>query len=294
MYEPHGRYNDAGAQHEPHASEGWPQPDHPYAHPNYLYAHPDCEHPHHEYDCPHTPVAQQPLTSFAPDAAWDPAEELAELLADQASADQNAFPPPADPAEADGGAAAGDPLSDLSQITSELPVMRPVPGHRRVRQRRPAPYPLQRVSFFLAAVAAVIVAMVSVFGGMATYDPLRHIADLHTTWGAACWPLLVYGPWMVASLCVLRAALHRRHAVHSWAVVLLFSGVAMLLCVAQAPRTFTGIAAAALPAVASLACFHQIVRQITLTRPPRRTVHRRRQAAPRPTATARPKGNVRR
>lgn len=45
----------------------------------------------------------------------------------------------------------------------------------------------------------------------------------------AWWPLLVYGPWLVASLSVLRAALHRRRAVHSWAVVLLFSHIAMVL-----------------------------------------------------------------
>jgi hypothetical protein len=93
------------------------------------------------------------------------------------------------------------------------------------------------------------------------------------------WPLLVYGPWLVASLAVLRSALHQRRAVHSWAVVLLFSAIAMLLCIAQAPRTLSDAAAAALPGLAALVCFQQIVRQITLTRPPRRAVtprHRQR------------------
>ncbi|CAM5737039.1 hypothetical protein SALBM311S_04116 [Streptomyces alboniger] len=69
--------------------------------------------------------------------------------------------------------------------------------------------------------------------------------------------------WIVAST---PAALHQRRALHSWFVVLLFSSVAMALCVTQAERTFT--IAAALPALASLACFQQLVRQITLTLPP--------------------------
>lgn len=91
------------------------------------------------------------------------------------------------------------------------------------------------------------------------------------------WPLLVYGPWTVASLSILRTALHRRRAVHSWFIVLLFSSVAIMLCVAQADRTFTGIAGASLPALASLACFQQLVRQITLTLPPRQGTRRHRQ-----------------
>jgi hypothetical protein len=37
-----------------------------------------------------------------------------------------------------------------------------------------------------------------------------------------------------------------------------------------------GRAAAALPSFASLACFQQLVRQITLTRPPRRPLRRHR------------------
>jgi len=109
------------------------------------------------------------------------------------------------------------------------------------------------------------------------YAPLQHVASDTQGGAVPWWPVLIYGPWMVASLSILRTALHQRRAVHSWCVVLLFSSLAMMLCMAEAERTFTGIAAAALPAVASLACFQQLVRQITLTRPPRQSTSRHRQ-----------------
>lgn len=64
----------------------------------------------------------------------------------------------------------------------------------------------------------------------------------------------------------------------------------MILCMAEAKRTFTSVAAAGLPIVASLACFQQLVRQITLTRPPRQrtSLHRQRSTARHPES---PKAN---
>ncbi|MFG2262661.1 DUF2637 domain-containing protein [Streptomyces sp. NPDC048720] len=172
----------------------------------------------------------------------------------------------------------GDPLENLARIASELPPIRRHPaGHRKVRTRKLRITWLQTVSFLIAALAAVIVAMVSVFGGLAAYAPLQHIAASTRSGPLHWWPLLVYGPWMVASLSILRTALHRRRALHSWCVVLLFSSVAMTLCVAEAERSFTGVAAAVLPALAALTCFQQLVRQVTLTRPPRQRISRHRQ-----------------
>ena len=172
----------------------------------------------------------------------------------------------------------GDPMENLARITSELPPIRHHPaGHRKVRTRKLRITWLQTVSFLIAALAAVIVAMVSVFGGLAAYAPLQHIAAKTRSGPLHWWPLLVYGPWMVASLSILRTALHRRRALHSWCVVLLFSSVAMTLCVAEAERSFTGVAAAVLPALAALTCFQQLVRQVTLTRPPRQRISRHRQ-----------------
>ncbi|MFE7900600.1 hypothetical protein ACFU3E_24430 [Streptomyces sp. NPDC057424] len=235
-----------------------------------------------------------PLTP--PDPTWDPAEELAfileEALGEQAARipgprDENRVPAPApvpasvaDPAPA---SAPGTHMRRLQDITEELPPVRDVPRrHRKVRTRKAAGV-LRTTSFLVAALAAVIASAVSLLSGMVAYDPLRLVAVSPAARGLRTWwPLLVYGPWLVGSLSVLRAALHQRRAVHSWCVVLVFSCIAVLLCVVQAPRTILGTAAAALPGLAALACFQQVVRQITLTRPPMRSVPRHRvgQAAP--------------
>ncbi|WP_221357244.1 DUF2637 domain-containing protein [Streptomyces beigongshangae] len=228
------------------------------------------------------------------DSAWDPVEELTYLLQDAVSADpgvaQQDVAAPQDTAVHQGAAVprqrheepvdlglTGDPMDNLATITAELPPIRSHPaGHRKVRVRKVRFTWLQTVSFLIAALAAVIVSMVSVFGGIVSYVPLRHVASHTQSAAAVWWPLLVYGPWMMASLSILRAALHQRRAAHSWFVVLVFSSVAMALCAAQADRTFTGIAAAVLPALAALSCFQQLVRQITMTRPPRQSVPRHR------------------
>jgi hypothetical protein len=227
------------------------------------------------FSVPHTADAfAEPLAP--PDADWDPAEELAYMLQDskeqQPTAVHDEDPSALTPA-------AGTPLANLQRITAELPALR---GRRRARRRtrcRRGIRPLRAASLTIAALVAVIASSVSLLSGMAAYGPLRLTAAEQSPHGVvAWWPLLVYGPWLVASLSVLRAALHRRRAVHSWAVVLLFSAIAMLLCVLQAPRTLGDTAAAALPGLASLVCFQQVVRQVTLSRPPRRAVPRHRQA----------------
>ncbi|MEW2450540.1 hypothetical protein AB0896_23790 [Streptomyces parvulus] len=219
-----------------------------------------------------------PETLVPPEPGWDPAEELAYLLQD--AVEQQ---PPAVPYVMEASATSpvpGTPLGNLQEITAELPPLRDAAptSHRRVR--RPKVSRLRAASLFVAALAAVIAASVSLFGGMVAYEPLRLAAVARTRGSVVSWwPLLVYGPWLVASLAVLRSALHQRRAVHSWAVVLLFSAIAMLLCIAEAPRTVNDGAAAALPGLASLVCFQQVVRQITLTRPPRRAVPRHRPRA---------------
>ncbi|MDN3297017.1 DUF2637 domain-containing protein [Streptomyces ficellus] len=231
-----------------------------------------------------------PRPPYGPlDAPWDPTEELAFLLQDAMASEQAAGQPPAPPAEPHEAAPDHGSLAGLTRITATLPPIKPAgPGHRKSRSRS-LTWP-QTASLTLAALAAAIVSMVSVFGGMVTYAPLRHVAEARTHSAVVgWWPLLVYGPWLVASLSVLRAALHQRRAVHSWSVVLLFSTMAILLCVAQAPRTFTDVAAAALPALAALACFQQLVRQITLTRPPRQAAPRHRSTSPPPTGAGRPR-----
>ncbi|WP_371670410.1 DUF2637 domain-containing protein [Streptomyces sp. NBC_00289] len=209
------------------------------------------------------------------DSGWDPVEELAYLLQEAVPAGQGAGASPPR-SESPSGIEFTDPMEGLAQITAQLPpIRRSSAGHRKTRAGKLRLRWLQTGSFVIVAFVAVIVAMVSVFGGMVAYEPLQNISSGTTSGMIPQWPLLVYGPWMVASLSILRTALHQRRALHSWFIVLLFSSVAIMLCVAQADRTFTGIAGAALPALASLACFQQLVRQITLTLPPRQAPRHR-------------------
>lgn len=202
---------------------------------------------------------------------WDLEGDLARLL--QGTGAIPTVPPPA----------ASVPIEEPVHSTGPIPVRSPSPAHvrgrgkrRRVRFRMPTMPWLQLISLIFAAMTTVIVAMLSVLGGMISYRPLRYLASPSTSESmAAWWPLLVYGPWLVASLSVLRAALHRRGAAHSWAVVVLFSTIAVFLCVAHAPRNAPSMAVAGLPPVAALVSFHQLVRQITLNTPPRHALPRR-------------------
>jgi Protein of unknown function (DUF2637) len=143
---------------------------------------------------------------------------------------------------------------------------------------------LQVLSLAAVTFTAVIVVFLSALGGILSYDPLRGLAATGAPGGLArLWPLLVYGPWLVASVSILRAAAYRRRAAHSWAVVVLFATITGTLCVVQAPKTVTGVAVTVLPALTILVSFHQFVRQLTLTSPPRH-------ALPRRTATHPPEG----
>ncbi|MFI1255047.1 DUF2637 domain-containing protein [Streptomyces netropsis] len=127
------------------------------------------------------------------------------------------------------------------------------------------------LSSTLAALTALIVAAASMLGGVISYPILENLAAPYVPRGLCpWWPPLVYGPWLVAALSILRAAVHQRRAAHSWGVLLLFSGLAVALCVSHAPMSLPSLGVAALPPVTALACFHQMTRQITLTRPPRR------------------------
>jgi hypothetical protein len=213
-----------------------------------------------------------------PDPGWDPVEELAYLLQEAVPAEQAATTVPPPRGESSSGGDFADPMENLAQITAQLPpIRRSSTGHRKIRVRKPRLKWLQTGSFVIVAFVAAIVAVVSFYCGVVAYRPLQNITSGTKSGMIPWWPLLVYGPWLVASLSILRTTLHQRRAWHSWFIVLLFSSVAMMLCVAQADRTFTGIAGAALPALACLACLQQLVRQITLTLPPRQGTPRHRQ-----------------
>ncbi|MFF4853172.1 hypothetical protein [Streptomyces sp. NPDC001194] len=245
----------------------------------------------------HIGMGYPPLGPAQEHGAWDPAEELACLLQQGMSGDQAA---PFDRVVFD---EVDDTMSTTGLMTGVPGIGSPGIGpagvgpagvgptgirpteaeasgrhHRRtVRPKAPAVALMRTGSVCTSVLVALIAAVVSIFSGLAICDALRHSAAPHTGHDVVSWwPLLIYGPWMVASLSILRAALHQRRAVHSWSIVLLFSTLATLLCVAQAPRALPAQAAATLPAIAALACFQQLVRQITLTRPPRQQTPRHR------------------
>ncbi|PKW10005.1 hypothetical protein SAMN05428944_2825 [Streptomyces sp. 1222.5] len=210
-----------------------------------------------------------------PDSSWDPAEELAFIL--QETIEQQPRIPAARDEDFFAQPRVKTPREALAEMSAELPPVKSPPrGHRRVRARQ-RPSKIRIASHFIAVVVTSVASAVSIFGGLIAYDPLRFVAmSRMQTDVVSWWPVLVFGPWMVASLSIVRAALHQRRALHSWSVLLVFSAIGMTLCVAQAPKDIIGAAAAALPSLASLACFQQVVRQITLTRPPRKATPRHR------------------
>ncbi|WP_327067261.1 DUF2637 domain-containing protein [Kitasatospora sp. NBC_01250] len=158
----------------------------------------------------------------------------------------------------------------------------PTASHRRRRAQRPVvSWPLAIGEAF-GVLTAVLVAAVCVLGGMLSYDPLRDLAQSRVPHGLShLWPVIVYGPWLVGCLSVLRAALEGRRPAHSWAVVVISSSVATGLCISDACRTFFGvldIVVAGLPPITAAVSLHQLVRQLTTAhtarRTPRHTVRR--------------------
>lgn len=266
MYEPYGYPGPRGLPPQTEPSAYWARPE--------RLQHSSTEHPLGGPGEGHPP--------------WDPATELADLLQENPALGLS------EPFTRVGFDGIGETAGTLGFVAGlpHTPTGRSPThassGHRRNRSKSPVGTLLHTGSLFTAVLVAAIAAVVSILSGLAICDALRHSAAPHTAREVVIWwPLLIYGPWMVASLSILRSALHQRRALHSWSIVLLFSTMATLLCVAQAPRTITAGAASALPAIAALACFQQLVRQITLTRPPRQAAPRHRNPAFRQTAAAR-------
>ncbi len=234
-------------------------------------------------------VYAEPVDPTVP--PWDPAEELAYLL-QEARAEEYAAPrchhrarstPPRSPASrGDLGhrSPVSSPMGNLQEITASLPPLRSAPRAHR-KPPRPRPDALRVASYAIAAMAAVTVSMVSVFSGVVTYEPLLLVTTAHSSGDSSSWwPILVYGPWLAWLL------LHPpRRPAPTARPALLVRRPALLLRRGPAVR---GPGAPhrhrhggrGLPGVAALACFQQLVRQITLTRPPRRTVSSRHRVRP--------------
>ncbi|MFF1767975.1 DUF2637 domain-containing protein [Streptomyces sp. NPDC058249] len=202
-----------------------------------------------------------PDTAVSPDA-WDPAEELAEMLYTTSSA--ASIPSPRD-------------------------------GHRRPRRpadrRRHRPGPRFMAGKRKIITVAILVAMITVCAVMMlgwsisySYNQLRVISLLVVSARLAkWWPLTVYGPWLVAGLSILRAAVQQRTARRSWAVLLLASGTAVALCVGHSPRSVLAMVVVGIPPITALVCFRELVGQILPENGPRhssRAVNRSKRTTP--------------
>ncbi|MFK8850138.1 DUF2637 domain-containing protein [Streptomyces sp. Ac-502] len=143
-------------------------------------------------------------------------------------------------------------------------------GPARHRKHAPAPPSRERprpwrqlVARLAVLLTAAVVAVVSVLGAAACYPPLHHVAAGAAPPGiAALWPLLIFAPWIAATLSILRGRVHRRRTAHAWCVVVFCAATATTLCVLSAPTTPCGITVAVLPPVTVVLCFHQLVRQL--------------------------------
>lgn len=203
------------------------------------------------------------------------------------------YPPDADP-DSDSGAvsASWDLDSEFEQlfrpahqyaaapVEQEAHAAPPSRISRADRRRRRPRFIRSRLPFVIRIVitgtTAVVTTVISVCGAHVSYGALRDLASPTAHSLASSWPLLVYGPWSVACLSILHAAAHRRQARPAWLALLLFSAIAMAMCIADAPRNATAIAAAGLPPVSALVSFQLLFRQITLLHPRHAKVPRQR------------------
>ncbi|UGQ12429.1 hypothetical protein LO772_02095 [Yinghuangia sp. ASG 101] len=164
------------------------------------------------------------------------------------------------------------PTLEKPRVTVELPVQRTRPHSHRRQVPRTTSRGLVFLSRTMVVLSALVVALVVFLGALSTLAPMAYVAATTGHPGAArWWPFLIHGPWLVAALSLVRAGIHHRRAMHSWLVIAAFAALSMALSISYAPKNMQGIIVAVLPAAAMTACLHQLVRQITLTRPPARS-----------------------
>ncbi|MFH8386753.1 DUF2637 domain-containing protein [Kitasatospora sp. NPDC018058] len=140
-------------------------------------------------------------------------------------------------------------------------------AHRRERHERLARRRSDIVGSVIGFLTATIVTVVCILGWMISYHPLQDVALSQLPRGLSqYWPVVVYGPWMTASLSVLRAALGGHKVANSWTVILVFAGIASLLCIVDSPSTMPEAVIAGLPPVTAVVSLQQMVRHLLVTR----------------------------
>ena len=188
-------------------------------------------------------------------------------------------PPPRSPVEPSGTRGTGGPGGPGGPVG-------PVgPSTSRHRRRPPFPGPAwprlvssawpRLVSSACGALTALAVTAACALGLVFSYGPLEELAFSRVPRGLSqLWPVVVYGPWLAGCLSVLRAVQHGRQPFHSWVVVVLFSGLAAGLCVADVPWTLSAVVVSGLPPLTGVISLHQLVRQLTAARRARQRLDR--------------------
>lgn len=139
-----------------------------------------------------------------------------------------------------------------------------------------------RSGLVFGGLMAVVVIVVCALGLLFSYGLLGDLAHRSMRYGpAGAWPLIVFGPWLVGSLAVLRSAQANHRIVTGWCVVVLFSAVTTTLCIVDARATILTAVIAGLPPISSLIVLHQMVRQVS-------AVHRNRPSHARGARPAKP------
>ncbi|MGW3950481.1 DUF2637 domain-containing protein [Streptomyces sp. NPDC004752] len=206
------------------------------------------------YDTVSRPT-QQSWHPTAPEATahgWDLDDELARMLSTAAVAD----PAPRAPRR----------LSRRS-------------GRRRLRTESHFLDGGQRVTHVTLLIAAITLCAASMLGWSVSYSygQLRTIAlSVLPSNLAQWWPFMVYGPWFVAALSILRATVQRRSARRSWGVILAASAMAVALCVSHSSRSLLSYVMLGIPPITALVCFWELVGQISTRFRPRHGAHAQR------------------
>lgn len=178
-----------------------------------------------------------------------------------------------------------DPDAELIQMAYAAHSLAPEPTLAQVRdlprrpvsRRRPRPGAqffarnprFVPVAFLITTIAVCALTMLY-WSVSYSYIQLRDIALLVVSEHLArWWPLTVYGPWLLAGLSIVRAAVQQRTARRSWAVMLLSSGTAVALCIGQSASSVLAMAIVGIPPITALVCFRELVGQFSSSPGPR-------------------------
>ncbi|MFY1677605.1 DUF2637 domain-containing protein [Streptomyces sp. WMMC905] len=209
-----------------------------------------------QHDVDLHPYAWDPPDSDLAQPDWDPAEELARLLSAQ-------------PAE----------------TTTTVPLAtapRRRNNRRRVRREARSPGRDRRVGHVTLLVVSVSLSALAmlVWSVAYSYYQLSGIASAVLPDSMArYWPLTVFGPWLVAALSVVRAAVQQQAARRSWGVVLAASAMAVALCVGNTSPALLAWVVFGIPPVTAVVCLWELVGQISGRHRPRHAATTKRSTA---------------